>query len=86
MRADDPSSDEGGAADVEDDPSLLHDKDYDFFKKYLVSLGAKIPDAPKKEHSHEHGHSEKHGGGCCDHDHGGHDHGHSHSHSHSHSH
>ena len=75
---------------VEADPSLLHGKELGFFKKYLTSLGAKIPDAPKKDakkhHDHDHaesshGHSHKHGDNCdscCGHDHGHDDHDHGH--------
>ena len=85
-------------AAVEDKPELLEQPDLSFFKKYLLSLGAKLPEPKKKEaHSHDHSHAEKkehsHGhkhDGCCGHDHGqehGHEHGHeepSHGHEHDH--
>jgi len=34
---------------LQSNPECLHDPKFDFFKTYLESLGAKIPDAPAKE-------------------------------------
>ena len=61
---------------LEAKPELLHLSEFSFFKSYIESLGGKIPEPKKKEHSHEHGHAEKkdhghqHTGDCCGHDHG----------------
>ena len=81
---------------VEAKPELLELPQLAFFKKYLLSLGAKLPEPKKAEHAHDHGHSHagkahEHGDGCgdgCGHDHGNadaHDHGHNdHGHDHGH--
>jgi len=69
-------------------PELLHDPQLGFFRNYLESLGAKVPEPQSHhdhdDHDHDHSHSHAHG---HDHDHShSHAHGHDHDHPHAHSH
>jgi suppressor of tumorigenicity protein 13 len=73
-------------------PNIIHTPELDFFKQYLINLGATIPEPTSgaqstSGHTHEPSHGHTHSHGQCSHDHGrGHSHDHSHEHSHGHSH
>ena len=80
---------------LEKNPELLLSPELGFFRKFIASLGGKVPEEKKShdhghkekshdhhEHGHkekEHGHGHQHDGDCC-----GHDHGHEDEHSHGH--